>query len=155
MTSLDHAALGTFKAIRAYVLRLTDSLSADHLMHVPPGASNNVLWNLGHLAVTQQLLHYRLSGLPLSIPEEALPLFRKGTSPADWPKTPDVEAVRTWLAEGPERLAEDYTAGRFETYQTYPTSTGITLDSIDTAIQFNTFHEGLHVTAIKSLLAAS
>jgi hypothetical protein len=60
----------TLREIRGFILRLVDGLSPEQLEAVPPGASNSILWNLGHLAVTQQLLHYKLSGLPMYLPDE-------------------------------------------------------------------------------------
>jgi hypothetical protein len=136
----------TLREIRGFILRLVDGLSPEQLEAVPPGASNSILWNLGHLAVTQQLLHYKLSGLPMYLPDEVVDGFRKGTSPADWNGAPPagIGQVREWLVELPERLAEDHAAGRFESFQEYPTSTGITLHSLDEALAFNNFHEGLH-----------
>jgi hypothetical protein len=136
----------TLREIRGFILRLVDGLSPEQLETVPPGASNSILWNLGHLAVTQQLLHYKLSGLPMYLPDEVVDGFRKGTSPADWNGAPPagIGQVREWLVELPERLAEDHAAGRFESFQEYPTSAGITLHSLDEALAFNNFHEGLH-----------
>lgn len=139
--------IDTLREIRGFVLRLTDDLSDEQLSTVPPGASNNALWNLGHLAVTQQLLHYALSDLPMYLSDEVVAGFRKGSSPADWAGGPPaaIGEIREWLIELPERLAEDHAAGRFETFREYPTSTGITLHDLDQALAFNNFHEGIHV----------
>ncbi|MEM1125067.1 MAG: DinB family protein [Bacteroidota bacterium] len=142
------------RQIRAHLCRLTDDLTEAQLLVQPPGFSNNILWNLGHVVVTQQLLHYRLAGVPLHVPDEVVGLFRKGTSPTSWTEQPAVAPVRAWLTELPERLVEDYAAGRFETYQTYPTSTGIVLHTMEEAVAFNLFHEGLHVHAVQRLLKA-
>lgn len=143
----------TLREIRGFVRRLTDDLSDEQLLVQPPGASNNVLWNLGHLAVTQQLLHYKLSGLPMYLPDEVVEGFRKGTSPADWNGEPParIGEIREWLVELPERLAEDHAAGRFDEFHEYPTSTGITLRTLDGAIAFNNFHEGLHAGFVMRL----
>lgn len=143
----------TLREIRGFVRRLTDDLSEEQLLAQPPGASNNVLWNLGHLAVTQQLLHYKLSGLPMYLSDEVVDAFRKGTSPADWNGAPPAGSgeIREWLVELPERLAEDHAAGRFGDFQEYPTSTGITLRTLEGAIAFNNFHEGLHAGFVMRL----
>ncbi|MEL6616867.1 MAG: DinB family protein, partial [Bacteroidota bacterium] len=69
--------------IRRYILRLVDGVSDDALHTVPEGEPNHLLWHLGHLVVTQQLLTYGLSGLPIHAPEALVALCRKGTSPAD------------------------------------------------------------------------
>lgn len=150
------AAIPMLREVRAYVLRLTDGLGADRLTATPPGWNNHALWHLGHLAVTQQLLHYGRAGLPLGVPDAAVARFRKGTSPRAWEGTQDVDAdvaeVRRWLSALPERLAGDYAAGRFAGYQPYETSTGIVLRDIDDALAFNNVHEGMHVGQVLALL---
>lgn len=139
---------------RAHLLRLVEGLDRAALLHVPEGASNNVLWNLGHVAVTQQLLHYGLSGLPLGVSERLVAQCRKGTAPADWESPPDVPEVLDLLTALPPRLVADYEAGRFTAFRSYPTSTGIVLDSINQAIAFNAYHEGLHASTVRRLVAA-
>ena len=49
-------------------------------------------------------------------------------------------------------LEEDYKADRFKTYRPYTTSAGVTLKSIEDALFFNLYHEGLHMGTILSLL---
>ena len=50
-----------------------------------------------------------------------------------------------------EKLREDYAQGHFTTYETYQTSTGFVLASIEDAIAFNNFHEGIHLGYILAL----
>ena len=50
-----------------------------------------------------------------------------------------------------DKLEEDYNNGVFTSYKEYPTSTGFVLDSMDTAITFNNFHESLHLGVIMSI----
>ena len=51
----------------------------------------------------------------------------------------------------PDTLEEDFEAGIFENYKEYPTSTGYVLSSIENAISFNNFHEGIHYGIIRAL----
>lgn len=133
---------------RRLLKRLLEEIPEEQLLVVPPGHRNNILWNVGHLIVVQQLLHYRLSDLPLHVPNEIVAAFRTGTSPADWTETPSRERLMTLLEPLAERLAEDYARGAFVEYRTYRTSTGVDLRSIEDALAFNHFHEGLHVGVI-------
>ena len=47
---------------RAIILYYIKELSLDQLHIIPDGFNNNIAWNIAHLVVTQQLLHYKLSG---------------------------------------------------------------------------------------------
>lgn len=136
---------------RSYTAGLVETLTDEQLRAVPAGFNNSILWNLGHLVVTQQLLHYGLAGLPLYVPDETVRAFRKGTSPAHWPHPPDKEQIMEWLLALPDRFASDYDAGRFRRFKPYETSTGVVLGGIDDALLFNNFHEGLHVGSLMAL----
>jgi len=103
------------------------------------------------LVVTQQLLHYKLSGLQCLIPDELIEKYKKGTTPSETVSDEDIEEIKELLVGLPETLEEDYKAGIFEHYQTYPTSTGFVLTNIDNAITFNNMHEGLHLGVIMAM----
>lgn len=130
---------------------LFDRLSPEAWLDVPDGFRNNALWNVGHVAVTADLLTYGLAGLDVPAPREAVAAFRKGTSPADWSEAPDVGATRGLFDTGLDRLEADYRAGRFESFRAYTTTPGVTLASVDEAIAFNVYHEGLHCGALLAL----
>ena len=57
-------------------------LSEEAYFTIPQGFDNNIAWNLGHIIVTQQALHYRLSGLPTVTTKEDLAMFKTGSSPS-------------------------------------------------------------------------
>ena len=69
------------KATRENVIKLIDRFSVDQLNEIPEGFGNNLIWNAGHILVTQQLLCYRLSNFECLIEEKHLELFCKGTKP--------------------------------------------------------------------------
>lgn len=48
-------------ATRQNILTLMQGLSADQLNKMSAGFNNNLIWNAGHVLVTQQLLYYKLS----------------------------------------------------------------------------------------------
>lgn len=138
-------AIEQLKIIRSAGLRLVSEMDNEHIWLVPEGFNNNLAWNLGHLVVTQQLLHYKLAGLPMLVDDTLVENFKKGTGPSQWGDLPDMRQVRTLFRELPERLAEDYAGGKLERFEPYKTSAGITLNTVDEAILFNNFHEGLHI----------
>lgn len=139
---------------RRRILRSVEGISTDEALWIPAGFRNNILWNLGHIVVVQQLFHYKLAGQPLRISDEMVALFRAGTSPGDWDGTPDLDAVLTLLETLPRALEEDYGAGRLSEYQPYKTSSGIEITSIESALVFNSFHEGLHTGIVQSMRRA-
>lgn len=145
------AALDTIRRLRQSLDGLVAGLSPEAWLAVPQGFSNNVLWNVGHVVVTAEVLTYGLSGLDPNVPAEYVQAFRKGTSPADWDASPDVDGVRRWLTESPDRLKADYRAGRFVEYREYTTTPGVVLSSVEDGIRFNLFHEGLHLGSVLAL----
>ncbi len=144
-------AIQNLKMTRRLTLKMVDGISDDRLLTIPERFSNNLLWQLGHLVVTQQLICYKLAGLPIAVSDEWVSGLRKATSPADWTTPPDIARVKELLISLPDQLEQDYQAGIFKSYTRYETSTGVVLSSIDEAILFNTYHEGIHLGAIMAL----
>jgi hypothetical protein len=140
------------KTERQLIYKGIENLSDEQLLKVPFSRKNNILWNLGHIIVTQQVLNYTLSGLEMRIPKEIASNFRTGSSPSVWKETPDIPEVKSLLLSLPDTLLEDYKNGLFREFRPYKTSTGIALNSFEEAISFNHFHEGTHVGIILSLI---
>lgn len=139
------------KTSRKITLKVIENLSLEQLHTIPKGFKNNIIWNLTHLVVTQQLLHYKLSGLECLISKDLIQKYTKGTVPSEKMSADDFETVKELFLKLPETLEENYNAGVFKEYHTYNTSTGYVLDSIETAVPFNNFHEGLHLGTIMAL----
>lgn len=137
---------------RELVLKNIDGLTHEQLHKIPIGFKNNIAWNVAHLVVTQQLLHYKLSGLDCLVPDELIENYKKGTFPSEEFTPEDFEEVTDLLMGLPDTLQEDYEAGIFETYEEYTTSTGFVLNSIESAIAFNNVHEGMHLGIIMSMI---
>jgi hypothetical protein len=138
------------RAIRGAFRRTTDDLTEEQLLFIPAGFRNNILWHLGHVVVTQQNLHYSLSGLPVQVLPELINNFRSSTSPESWTSTPDIEEVRQLLIDLPEKLAADYEAGMFKEYKGFTSRTGIELKNIEDAVAFEIFHEGMHLGIVQT-----
>ena len=153
----DSAALHLverIQAARGHLARTAQSVPAARWREVPPGFSNNVLWNVAHVVVTLELLTYGRTGLELRVPPQLVAAARKGTSPADWDAPPERDEVLALLSESPERLARDIESGWFTAYRPYATSAGVDLGSLGDALAFNLYHEGLHAGAIQALARA-
>ncbi len=132
---------------------VVSGVAPDDLFRVPDGFANHIAWNAAHVVVTQQILHYSLSGLDTHLPTDLIAAYRKGTGPDDGDEMSYAQ-VMEFLHRGPELLASDYAAGRFQEFSSYTTSAGIQLENIDDAIAFNNFHEGIHLGYILALRRA-
>jgi hypothetical protein len=136
---------------RELVTKELDGLTLDQIHTIPTGFKNNIAWNVAHLVVTQQLLHYKLSNLDCLCPDELIALYKKGTVPTKNFTEEEFEEVKDLLLGLPDVLQEDFEAGIFENFSAYPTSTGLVLDRIETAIVFNNYHEGIHYGIIRAI----
>jgi len=136
---------------RELAVKELEGLSMDQIHKIPEGFKNNIAWNVAHLVVTQQLLHYKLSGLNCLCTDELIEAHRKGTAPTKTFTEEEFEEVLELLLGLPDTLQEDYETGIFENYTEYPTITGFTLTSIENAISFNNFHEGIDYGIIRSI----
>ena len=139
------------KATRIKVLKTIEGFSADELNTIPPKFSNNLVWNLGHIVVTQQLLLYRMSGIPCRIENEYIERYRKGSRPDGPVSQSEIDFLIQQVEISADVARVDYQNNHFGAYKTYSTSYGVTLDSIETAILFNNLHESMHLGTMISL----
>lgn len=142
----------TLKKSRQLTLKIIENLTVEQLNKIPQGFKNNIAWNIAHLVVTQQLLCYKLSGLDCSISKEMIANFQKGTTPTSIISETEFKTIKEQFLELPNKLKEDYSKGVFKNYNEYTTSVEITLNSIEDAIIFNLYHEGIHLGIILQLL---
>lgn len=139
------------KKNRKLVLKVIDGLSIEQLNKIPDSFNNNIVWNIGHMLVTQQLLCYNFSNLPMLVSENLVESYRKGTSPNAEVSFSDFKDMKSLFSEFTMQLERDYQSGIFKTYRKYTTSVDITLSDINAAIAFNNLHEGIHLGVILSL----
>lgn len=129
---------------RKMCLALIEKHTLEQLNKIPEGFSNNLIWNLGHIIVSQQGLVYRLSGLPMYVSDEMREIYKSGTKPTGTTTQAEVDELKELLLLLMKKTKEDYAAGKFVTYTEYTTGTGFHLSSTKEAIQFNNYHEGVH-----------
>jgi uncharacterized damage-inducible protein DinB len=137
--------------IRQNCLKLVEDLSAESMHVIPKGYNNHIAWHLGHMVTSQQLLCYARAKAPLLIPEEYMPLFRKGSSPKEWSKPVNIEEIKKYFAITSERFESDLNNGILNNYEEYPTSSGVVLKTIHDAIIYNYGHENLHYGNIMTM----
>jgi hypothetical protein len=123
-----------------------DNYSLDQLNTVPLGYKNNLLWNIGHIVATADILMYKMNGLPMQMDEQFIEAYRKGSQPEVAVNQEFVNKLRNDLEEQVVRITTDYENKVFpaSVLKPYTTSFGNTLSNIEDAITFNLIHEGLH-----------
>lgn len=148
MEKLFNISLQNRKILRSILRNLPKEL----LAKIPDGYRNNIWWNMCHVVATQQLLIYRLSGLPTHVDENWVDQYKKGSIPETEPSSDDVNYLIELLISSVQQAEADYNSGLFKKFSEYTTSNKVTLSSIEDAISFNAFHEGLHLGVILSQL---
>ncbi len=137
---------------RNFFKNILDGYTLNQLNAIPDGFNNNIFWNIKHVVITQQLLVYKLSGLPMMVTEEEIVGFQKGSKPIQDADDKDLNLLKEQLFSTLEQAREDYKNGKFEQYNEYTVTTKSTLTNVEEALEFNNFHEGIHLGYVLALL---
>ncbi len=144
--------LDTTQKARTLMMKVLDAHSLEDVNKVPKGFKNNIFWNVAHVIVTQQLLVYKLSGLPLMVSDEMVNLYKKDTKTERDATQAELDEIKGLLVSTIEKTKADYDNKVFKNYNAYTTSTSnTTLTCAEDAIAFNNFHEGMHLGYILAL----
>ncbi len=141
--------------IRETILSTISDLSIEKLNEIPQGFNNNIVWNFGNVLVSQQGVLYRRTGLDVTIEEKYFQLYKAGTKPEQKISADEFKTLQDLFKEQTKFMVEDFKAEKFKDYNAWQhKTTGIEIDTVDTAIQFLTFHESLHLGYIMALKKA-
>lgn len=141
--------------LRIIFKKIIEETSLEDMNIVPDGFNNNIIWNIAHVIVSEQLLAYNLSGLEMSLPIEMINKYKKGTKPEKKVSKDEINEIKELLLKSLAKTKKDYQTGIFKNYNSYTVSTtGNTLNNIDDALQFIATHEGIHYGYILALLKA-
>jgi hypothetical protein len=122
-----------------------DNYSLEQLNIIPAGMSNNLIWNIAHAIVSQQKLVYALSGLPMHIPDSLFEKYQNGSRPDEKTTQAEVDEIKRLLHDLVEKTQADFEAGIFKEFHPYQTKTGFHLGTLKEAMEFNNYHEGIHL----------
>ncbi len=136
---------------RKLYLNFFDNYSLDQLNNIPSGFNNNLIWNIGHIIVSQQSLIYKSSDLPMYISDDFSNLYKPGTKPTTITSQVEVNEIKERLIFLIAKTEADFQKGIFNKYNERTTSTGFHLASISDAFEFNNYHEGLHLGYMMSI----
>jgi hypothetical protein len=140
-----------WKVNRRLLLNFFDGYTLEQLNKIPEGFNNNLIWNLGHIVVVQQLLVYRGSNQPMAVSMEMVNKYKSGSKPTEPVTQEEVNQIKELMESLVAKTEEDYKNGIFTTYNEFTTSTGFHLASVQDALEFNNYHEGLHLGCLMSL----
>jgi hypothetical protein len=146
----------TIRKTRSFLLEQIKNLGNEQFNQVAEGFNNNIVWNLGHMIATQQGMCYKRAGLPTVISEEFWEKFRTGSKPQGRLSDEEIVYVKDLLLTTLDKLEDDYNNKIFGNYTAWSTRYGVEIASIDDAIEFLPFHEGVHsgtIGDIKRLVA--
>ena len=143
---------------RRNFIELMNSLSIAQLNEIPAGLNNNIIWNFGHVVVTQQILCYVLGGEAPKMEQALIDKYRKGAKPDDFVEQAEIDTLKSLAVSLIDALEVDLSKGLFGNYKKYPTSYGFELSNIEDAIEFFAVHESMHygvALTIKKLVTKS
>jgi hypothetical protein len=147
MTSL----IDSIQKVRHFLLQQIEDLDATTLNQIPTGFNNNIAWNLGHLIAAQQGICYVRTGVRMVVEDKYFTEFKPGTKPERFFDQAEIEQIKKLLLSSLVQLPLDYKNGLFSTYPAWTTRYGVEIASIEEAVRFVLFHEGLHSGVIQAM----
>lgn len=137
---------------RKILLQLTEGLTVAQLNTIPEGFNNNIIWNLGHLAVSTPVLCYIRSNVQ---PQREIPFIEKyikGSKPEGPISEAEIEELKQQLFSSIEQIEQDYQAKAFENFEPFATSTyKYTVQNIDEMLLCCLAHDNIHTGQVSAL----
>ena len=147
-----HQTFAVTKNSRKALSHFLDVISLEQLNKIPVGFNNNIIWNITHIVVVQQMLAYKLSGLPMLISDEMVAKYMRGTKPTQDVTQSEIDEIQTLLFETINKTEDDYNDGIFQNFQEFTSLSGFTMRNIEDALSFNYYHEAVHTGMIMSIM---
>lgn len=132
------------KTSRNTIAIFLENHTLEQLNTIPEGFSNNLIWNIGHIIVVQQMLVYNLSGLPMMVSEEMVSKYKRGTKPEHIVTQEEVDEFKNLLWSTLEQTKKDFANNIFKNFTEFTTMSGYTMKSATEAMEFNNYHEAIH-----------
>jgi len=136
---------------RLALFKLIEGLTIEQLNKVPEGFNNNIVWNIAHMVAAQQGVCYLRAGLKTVIDEEFYYAFKPDTKPEKFIDEQQLDVIKDLAVTTLQQLEADYNNNLFANYVPWTTRYGVQLNTIDEAIRFLPFHDGLHTGYVMAL----
>ncbi|WP_338410219.1 DinB family protein [uncultured Flavobacterium sp.] len=132
--------------VRTQFLKYFENYTLEQLNKIPSGFSNNIIWNIAHCLVIQQMLLNKLSGMALEISDEFSETYKNGSTPSGKTTQNEVNYIKSILFSTTEKIKKNFEMGFYVNYNEFTTkSTGFNIKNAKQALEFNNFHEGIHL----------
>ena len=139
------------KSARKFLITQVEDLNIEQLNQIPTGFNNNIIWNLAHVIAVQQAVCYKRAGLQPAVQDKYYTPFLPGTKPDGLVDEAGLQTIKTLLLSTTDEFESDYKKSFFSNYMSFVARVGNAVDTIDDAIYFLPFHEGLHCGSILAL----
>ncbi|MDB5118142.1 MAG: hypothetical protein JWQ79_3634 [Mucilaginibacter sp.] len=139
---------------RLHLLNFINDLSIEQLNKIPNGFNNNIIWNLGHMIAAQQGVCYKRAGLPTVIDDNFFVTYKPDSKPERFYDSNELKTIEELFVSTLGQLEIDLENNLFVNYTPWTTRYGVELSTIEEAIKFLPFHEGLHLGYIWALRRA-
>lgn len=140
-----------WKTNRIQYISILNKLSIQDMNNIPQGFNNNIVWNIGHVIAIQQVLIYKRSDLEMFISDDFYSNYKSGSKPEKLVTEKEINQIKSLLESTIDSTISDFNDEKFKSYNELTTSTQFHLNTFSKAVEFNNYHEGLHLGAIKSL----
>jgi hypothetical protein len=147
-------SLNTIKATRKHLLQLIEGLSTEQLNQVPAGFNNNIIWNVAHLISAEQGICYTRANIPFIVDDKFYTPYRPDTKPARFIESAEVDEIKELLITTIDQLDTNYQNKIFTNYPLWTSRYGVPITSIEDAINFLPFHDGMHIGYVMALKRA-
>lgn len=144
-----------FKYSRTSTLILLPKLDEKLWDIQPENWPNTIRWHAGHVyAEAERFMHDADNSYEVTRPRW-MDLFLDGTRPSEWEgEVPSKEEIIEALREQEERIETFFDGKYANAADDVRDLHGTLLDTADAALQFITWHEGMHLGAVKGLRLA-
>ena len=147
-----HQTFTITKTSRKALSHFLDTIPLEQLNKIPEGFNNNIIWNIAHIVVVQQMLAYKLSGLPMLLSDEMVAKYMRGTKPENDVTQTEIDEIQSLLFETINKTEDDYNNRIFQNFQEFTSLSGFTMSNIEDALAFNYYHEAVHTGMIMSIM---
>lgn len=146
-------SLEMFAYSRTCVLIALRNIHENKWDNQPNGFPNTIRWNAGHMFMTTEVFLNKADPNYTIMYPQWKELFINGTRPSDWlDEPPSKEKIISALDEQKKRILTTYSpdnlkkeAAQIQVFH------ALSLHTVEAALQFITWHDGLHLGILKSM----